>query len=74
MSPPGEEIQFVPTKALLEKTVQPREYLLDPILTTRAMIEIFSWRGVGKTMFALGMAGAVSSGCAALSARFCKIA
>ena len=34
----------------------------------------FSWRGVGKTMFALGMAGAVSSGCAALSARFCKIA
>ncbi len=60
--PPGEEIQFMPTKALLQKTVKPREYLLDPVLTARAMVEIFSWRGIGKTMFALGMAGAVSSG------------
>jgi AAA domain/DnaB-like helicase N terminal domain len=60
--PPGEEVRFMSTKALLQKTVKPREYLLDPILTTRAMMEIFSWRGVGKTMFTLGVAGAVSSG------------
>jgi hypothetical protein len=60
--PPGEEIKFVSTKSLLQKTVTPREYLLDPVLTSKAMIEIFSWRGTGKTMFALSMAGTVSSG------------
>lgn len=60
--PPGEEIRFMSTKSLLEKTVKPREFLLDPILTTRAMAEIFSWRGVGKTYFALSLAGAIASG------------
>jgi AAA domain/DnaB-like helicase N terminal domain len=59
---PGEEVRFMSTKALLQKTVKPREFLLDPILTTRAMAEIFSWRGVGKTYFALSLAGAIASG------------
>jgi hypothetical protein len=60
--PPGEEVRFMSTKSLLQKTVTPREFLLDPILTTRAMAEIFSWRGVGKTYFALSLAGAIASG------------
>jgi hypothetical protein len=60
--PPGEEVKFMSALELSKKSVEPREYLLDPVLTTRSMAEIFSWRGVGKTFFALSLAGAVSSG------------
>jgi hypothetical protein len=60
--PPGEEVRFTSMTKLLTKSVKTREYLLEPVFTTRTMNEIFSWRGVGKTFFALGIAGAIASG------------
>jgi AAA domain-containing protein/DnaB helicase-like protein len=60
--PFGEEVKVMSAMELLKKSVEPREYLLEPVMTTRSMVEIFSWRGVGKTFFALSLAGAVSSG------------
>jgi hypothetical protein len=65
--PPEEETKIVCAKNLLAKTIQPREYLLDPVLTTSALAEIFSWRGIGKTWFGLSLCGAVSSGGSFLS-------
>ncbi|MGA9480286.1 MAG: AAA family ATPase [Candidatus Acidiferrales bacterium] len=60
--PPGEEVQFMCARKLLSKSVTPREFLLDPVLTTNAMAQIFSWRGTGKTFFALSIARAISAG------------
>ena len=60
--PPGEEVKFTSMTALLTKSVKARECLLHPVFMTRTMNEIFSWRGVGKTFFALGIAGAIASG------------
>ncbi len=37
-------------------------YLVDGLVKSPSMIELFSWRGVGKTMFALGLSNAISSG------------
>ena len=60
--PPGEEVQFMCARKLLSKSVTPREFLLDFVLTTNAMAQIFSWRGTGKTFFALSIARAISAG------------
>lgn len=52
----------VSAKELLKMDVQPREFLLDGLLTKRSMAEAFSWRGVGKTWAALSAAHAIATG------------
>ena len=47
--------------------IKPREYIFEGLLAERSMAEIFSWRGVGKTWFALFMAV-----CAATERKFFK--
>jgi AAA domain/DnaB-like helicase N terminal domain len=47
---------------LLAMSVQPREFLLEGLLTKRSMAEIFAWRGVGKTWAALSAAHAIATG------------
>lgn len=39
-----------------------REFLLEPLITTRSMGELYAWRGVGKTFAALAIAHAVATG------------
>ena len=46
---------------LLAREFPPREVLLDPWLTSQALVMIHAWRGVGKTHVALGIAYALSS-------------
>jgi putative DNA primase/helicase len=53
--------RIVSGKELLQMDVEPREYIIDGLLPCRSMAEIFSWRGVGKTYFALTLADAASS-------------
>ena len=47
-------------------TIAPREVLIaendQPVFYTQSLNQIIAWRGVGKTVFALGMAGALTSG------------
>jgi hypothetical protein len=49
-------------KELLTMTVKPREFLIDGLMTSKSMNEIFAWRGVGKTFAALSLGHAVASG------------
>jgi putative DNA primase/helicase len=46
----------------LSREIPPREMLLAPILPTQGLLMLYSWRGVGKTHTAIGMAYAVASG------------
>ena len=46
----------------LSREIPPREMLLAPILPTQGLVMIYSWRGVGKTHTAIGIALAVASG------------
>ena len=57
--------QWVPTlsaKAFCTMKFSPRTYLLQGLIQDPSMTEIFSWRGVGKTMVALSMSHAVAAG------------
>jgi Bifunctional DNA primase/polymerase, N-terminal/AAA domain/Primase C terminal 1 (PriCT-1) len=47
---------------LLQRATEPREYVIEPILREKDLAMIFSWRGVGKTLFALDLAYAIASG------------
>jgi putative DNA primase/helicase len=49
-------------REFLEREIPPREMLLTPILPTQGLIMLHSWRGIGKTHTAIGIAYAVSSG------------
>jgi hypothetical protein len=51
----------------LQKTLPAREEMLSPWLLTQSLNLIHSWRGVGKTHVALGIAYAVASGGAFLN-------
>jgi putative DNA primase/helicase len=51
-----------PLGAFLALELQPREMVLEPILPTQGLAMLYSWRGVGKTHVALGIAYAVASG------------
>lgn len=42
--------------------IPPREKIFDPWLLSQSLNMVYSWRGVGKTHFALGVAYAVASG------------
>jgi putative DNA primase/helicase len=46
----------------LSRDIPPREMLLAPILPTQGLSMLYSWRGVGKTHVAIGIAYAVASG------------
>lgn len=46
----------------LSRELPPREEILSPWLTTQSLSMIYSWRGVGKTHVALGVAYATASG------------
>jgi len=46
----------------LSRDIPPREMLLAPILPTQGLVMLYSWRGVGKTHTAIGIALAVASG------------
>jgi putative DNA primase/helicase len=47
---------------LLTMDIPPREMILDPILPTKGIIEVYSRRGVGKTHISLGVGYAAASG------------
>ena len=49
-------------KEFLSYKFQPREMILDPIITTQSVNLLAAFRGVGKTHCSLGMAWAVASG------------
>jgi putative DNA primase/helicase len=51
-----------PLAAFLALELKPREMVLAPVIPTQGLAMIYSWRGVGKTHVALGMAYAVACG------------
>ena len=63
--PPPKPVVFpahVSARALLEKDLQPRTTILDPLLTRGTLAMLYGPRGLGKTFVALGIAWAVASG------------
>jgi hypothetical protein len=58
---PDERAIAIPASVLSVMNLKPREWLLDNLLTAKSMNEIFAWRGIGKTWFALGLAHAIAS-------------
>lgn len=48
--------------AFLSVVMQPREMVLAPIIPSQGLAMIYSWRGLGKTNVALGIAFAVATG------------
>jgi hypothetical protein len=63
---------YEPRKALLlsawlSRELPPRDYLLGNVLCTTSRWIVYGETGVGKTLFAVDVAGAVSSGCSLLN-------
>ena len=52
----------VSSDKLLAMDIKRREMLLDPIIATQSITQVYSFRGVGKTYFVLGLTTAVASG------------
>jgi hypothetical protein len=48
--------------SFLAQSIPPRKFILEPIIAEQSLTMIYSWRGVGKTHVALGLAYASSSG------------
>jgi putative DNA primase/helicase len=46
----------------LRLDLKPREMVLAPVIAQQGLTMVYSWRGIGKTHIALGMAYAVASG------------
>jgi hypothetical protein len=61
-TPKAEPIKALNVRELLELEVQPRDYILEPVLRTRETAMIWAWRGTGKTYVNLTMAYAIASG------------
>jgi putative DNA primase/helicase len=55
-------LRAVALEELLAREIRPREMLLEPILPEQGLAMLYSYRGVGKTYLALGVAAAVASG------------
>jgi hypothetical protein len=55
-------LRAVAVEELLSREIRPREMLLDPVLPQQGLAMLYSYRGVGKTYFALGITAAVASG------------
>ena len=47
---------------LLNLDINPREFVIEPLLHERGLAMVFAWRGVGKTWFALGLGYAIATG------------
>jgi putative DNA primase/helicase len=47
---------------VLRLELKPREMLLEPVLPAQGLAMLYSYRGIGKTFLALGMAAAVAGG------------
>jgi hypothetical protein len=62
LQPANGQVRTVTAKDLCLMKVRSRTFLLDPVITSRSMGEIFSKRGVGKTFLAMAIAHAVGSG------------
>jgi hypothetical protein len=60
--PAQEWIPTISAKDFCALNLEPSTYLIDGVIKHPSMNELFSWRGVGKTMFELALAHAVSSG------------
>jgi putative DNA primase/helicase len=58
----GHQLVAVSVGELLVKEIKPREMLLDPALPEQGLAMLYSYRGIGKTFLALGVAAAVASG------------
>jgi putative DNA primase/helicase len=61
-TPPRSSIVAVSIGELLTRAIRPREMLLDPVIPEQGLVEIYSYRGIGKTFVGLGIAMAVASG------------
>jgi putative DNA primase/helicase len=66
-SPPGEADHFVRLRPLdlnefLALAVKPREMVLDPVIPEKGLAMVYAARGMGKTLFALGIGFAVATG------------
>jgi putative DNA primase/helicase len=59
--PPERRLLALNVADFLAREIKPREMLLSPILPTQGLLMLFSWRGVGKTHTAIGIAYAVAS-------------
>jgi putative DNA primase/helicase len=46
---------------LLTLKIPPREFILEPIIRERDLVELYSWRGCGKTMVSLAVAYAIAT-------------
>jgi hypothetical protein len=57
-----EALTVVTLQQFLNSSLPAREVILAPWLTTQSLNMIYSWRGIGKTHVALGIAYAVASG------------
>ncbi len=59
---PSRKLLALNVVEFLSREIPPREMLLAPILPTQGLVMLYSWRGVGKTHTAIGIAYAVASG------------
>jgi putative DNA primase/helicase len=59
---PDKTVVAVSIGEFLQMEIPPREFILEPVLTTQSLTMLFASRGVGKTHVALGIAYAVASG------------
>src|SRR5215475_8449565 len=57
-----ESIRVLTVNELLATKIPARRFLLDDIIRERDLVMVFSWRGIGKTYFALNTAYAIASG------------
>ena len=58
------EIELLPItlEDLLSRDIKPREFVIEPLIHERGLVMVYTWRGVGKTWFALGLAYAIAAG------------
>ena len=61
-APPKRKLLALNLVEFLSREIPPREMLLSPILPTQGLMMLYSWRGIGKTLTAIGIAYAVASG------------
>jgi putative DNA primase/helicase len=61
-SKPLFDVRLISSQALLERPIEPRRFLLEPWLRQKDVVLVYARRGIGKTLFGLGLAYAVGSG------------
>lgn len=62
------EVQPFPTSLVMgiddfvARDIPPRDWIIEGVLTTQALMMVYGWRGCGKTWLSLSMAVAIASG------------